>query len=140
GGILGYFDAVPPEDTRWRGECFVFDRRVAVRHGDAPGAYQLCSVCRMPFETGVSGGGYADIDCPACKESQSPTRLERAGERRRQLAHAEARGADHLGPLAQAAQQTRVPFETRAGIGSCDEADGSAACTSVPARAIRSRP
>ncbi|MEO1694854.1 MAG: rhodanese-related sulfurtransferase [Pseudomonadota bacterium] len=139
GGILGYFDAVPPEETRWRGECFVFDRRVAVRHGAAPGAYQLCSVCRMPFETGVSGGGYADVDCPACQESQSQTRLARAGERRRQLAHAQARGADHLGPLAQAAPSTRTHSETDANDHSCKAADGGAARTSDLARPIKSR-
>src|SRR6056297_1525874 len=30
GGILGYLSATPPEASRWRGECFVFDDRVSV--------------------------------------------------------------------------------------------------------------
>jgi UPF0176 protein len=33
GGILKYLEAVPEADSRWRGECFVFDDRVALGHG-----------------------------------------------------------------------------------------------------------
>jgi UPF0176 protein len=33
GGILGYLEAVPEAESRWRGECFVFDERVALGHG-----------------------------------------------------------------------------------------------------------
>jgi UPF0176 protein len=33
GGILKYLEAVPETDSRWRGECFVFDERVALGHG-----------------------------------------------------------------------------------------------------------
>jgi UPF0176 protein len=33
GGILKYLEQVPEADSRWRGECFVFDDRVALGHG-----------------------------------------------------------------------------------------------------------
>ena len=33
GGILRYLETVPESDSRWRGECFVFDERVALGHG-----------------------------------------------------------------------------------------------------------
>jgi UPF0176 protein len=33
GGILRYLEQVPEADSRWRGECFVFDERVALGHG-----------------------------------------------------------------------------------------------------------
>jgi UPF0176 protein len=33
GGILKYLEGVPEAESRWRGECFVFDDRVALRHG-----------------------------------------------------------------------------------------------------------
>ncbi|MGQ4275101.1 oxygen-dependent tRNA uridine(34) hydroxylase TrhO [Terrihabitans sp. B22-R8] len=33
GGILRYLEDVPAEDSLWRGECFVFDERVALGHG-----------------------------------------------------------------------------------------------------------
>ena len=33
GGILKYLDEVPQAESRWHGECFVFDGRVALGHG-----------------------------------------------------------------------------------------------------------
>ena len=33
GGILKYLESVPQSDSRWRGDCFVFDERVALGHG-----------------------------------------------------------------------------------------------------------
>jgi UPF0176 protein len=33
GGILRYLEEVPETESRWRGECFVFDDRVALGHG-----------------------------------------------------------------------------------------------------------
>ncbi|MBB4153810.1 UPF0176 protein [Sphingomonas jinjuensis] len=41
GGILAYLEQVPAADSRWQGECFVFDERVAVGHGLAPGSYAM---------------------------------------------------------------------------------------------------
>jgi UPF0176 protein len=33
GGILKYLEGVPEAESRWRGECFVFDDRLALGHG-----------------------------------------------------------------------------------------------------------
>jgi UPF0176 protein len=33
GGILKYLEGVPQAESRWRGECFVFDDRIALGHG-----------------------------------------------------------------------------------------------------------
>ena len=33
GGILNYLEHVPAADSQWRGDCYVFDDRVSVRHG-----------------------------------------------------------------------------------------------------------
>ncbi len=33
GGILKYLEGVPEAESRWRGQCFVFDERVALGHG-----------------------------------------------------------------------------------------------------------
>ena len=54
GGILRYLETVPPEESRWTGECFVFDKRVALTHGVAPGATELCFACGMPFTAKVA--------------------------------------------------------------------------------------
>ncbi|AUW60003.1 hypothetical protein C1T17_01020 [Sphingobium sp. SCG-1] len=45
GGILRYLEDVPPNESRWQGECFVFDERVAVGPGLRPGHHVLCRRC-----------------------------------------------------------------------------------------------
>jgi UPF0176 protein len=37
GGILNYLKEIPESESLWRGECFVFDERVALNHTLAPG-------------------------------------------------------------------------------------------------------
>lgn len=41
GGILRYLEETPIEESRWEGECFVFDDRIAVDHNLAPGTTRL---------------------------------------------------------------------------------------------------
>lgn len=36
GGILKYIEETPKEQSKWRGDCFVFDERIAVDHSLAP--------------------------------------------------------------------------------------------------------
>lgn len=36
GGVLQYLEETPEEKSLWKGDCFVFDRRVAVGHGVTP--------------------------------------------------------------------------------------------------------
>ena len=52
GGILAYLEQVPREQSRWEGECFVFDQRVTVTHGLQPGSGRLCRACNMPLADG----------------------------------------------------------------------------------------
>ena len=40
GGILKYLEQVPEQHSLWRGECFVFDDRVAVNHSLKSGSYR----------------------------------------------------------------------------------------------------
>jgi len=99
GGILKYLETVPEPMSLWHGECFVFDQRVAVGHGLAPGTHVLCHGCRMPvtpaeqasplFESGVS--------CPACHDQRDAGQRAGYAERQRQVALAAARGTEHLG-------------------------------------------
>ena len=49
GGILKYLEQVPEAESRWRGECFVFDQRVALTHQLEPGEHSLCHACGMPL-------------------------------------------------------------------------------------------
>ena len=45
GGILKYLEQVPPEDSLWQGECFVFDQRVSVNHELKQGRARFCETC-----------------------------------------------------------------------------------------------
>ncbi|MBD2395596.1 rhodanese-related sulfurtransferase [Cyanobacterium aponinum FACHB-4101] len=49
GGILKYLQEIPPEESLWEGECFVFDERVAVKHGLEKGSYKLCPETGEPI-------------------------------------------------------------------------------------------
>lgn len=48
GGILKYLETVPAAESLWRGECFVFDERVALQHGLDVGTHGRCSGCGDP--------------------------------------------------------------------------------------------
>lgn len=99
GGILKYLEEVPAEQSLWQGECFVFDERVTVGQGLAPGSYGLCRACRRPvsdadrasplFEEGAS--------CAACHGERSEAQRERYRERHRQELLAAERGETHVG-------------------------------------------
>lgn len=46
GGILKYLEEIPAEQSKWRGECYVFDERVAVGHGlVASTTASSCNAC-----------------------------------------------------------------------------------------------
>jgi UPF0176 protein len=49
GGILAYLAEIEAADSLWRGECFLFDDRVSITHGEALGAAQLCETCGQPI-------------------------------------------------------------------------------------------
>jgi UPF0176 protein len=99
GGILKYLEEVPAENSKWNGECFVFDSRVSVGHGLKEGDYELCYACRMPlapedfdrpeYEKGVS--------CHRCVDQTDEDRKTRFRERQKQVELAEKRGAKHIG-------------------------------------------
>jgi UPF0176 protein len=99
GGILKYLETVPAEESRWEGECFVFDQRVTVAHGLMPGSYTLCHACRRPVSTeGLSSPHYVEgVSCDACHAERTDAQRARAAERHRQERLAEARGEAHIG-------------------------------------------
>jgi len=99
GGILAYLEAVPPEESRWEGECFVFDQRVTVTHGLAPGTHELCHGCRHPLsaQDRASPLYIEGVACPACHATRSDEQKAGYAERHRQTRLAAARGTAHVG-------------------------------------------
>ncbi len=50
GGILAYLETTAPEQSLWRGDCYVFDERVAVGHGlVASPDVSMCLGCGQPL-------------------------------------------------------------------------------------------
>jgi UPF0176 protein len=99
GGILRYLEQVSEAESRWRGECYVFDQRVALDHRLAPGRHSLCHACGLPLspadralESHVPG-----VSCHHCIGRYSAADRDRFAERQRQMALAAARGAAHIG-------------------------------------------
>ncbi len=103
GGILKYLEVVPPEQSLWRGECFVFDQRVTVGHGLAPGTFALCHSCRRPVsEQDIASPLYEEgVSCPACHGERTDAQRASARERHRQEMLAAARGSAHIGAVFQ---------------------------------------
>jgi len=98
GGILSYLDRVPEAETRWRGECFVFDQRVALRHGLEEGEADMCHACRRPVTAAdkASNAWEEGVSCPQCIDEFDAADRARFRERQRQIALARARGERHL--------------------------------------------
>ena len=107
GGILKYLEVMPPEKSRFQGECFVFDERVSVGHGLELGTATLCRACRRPLtEADRQHPDYNEgISCPHCKDDED--RHAAAAERQRQIELARKRGAAHMGDDALAEAERR---------------------------------
>ncbi len=99
GGILKYLETVAPEDSLWRGECFVFDERVSVGHGLRPGPYELCRSCRHPVGDAQRASPHyvKGVSCPHCFDAKTPAQKAGFAERQRQVELAHQRGAAHVG-------------------------------------------
>ncbi|MFN0218624.1 MAG: rhodanese-related sulfurtransferase [Hyphomicrobium sp.] len=67
GGILKYLEAAPPNESLWLGECFVFDTRVSVGHGEVPGSHALCQRCGRPMAKAEDELAL----CSKCADAQS---------------------------------------------------------------------
>ncbi len=108
GGILKYLEEVPEAESKWQGECFVFDNRVAVDHSLEKGSYDQCYACRYPItEQDKQSEHYVrGVSCPHCIDRDMDR--DRFAEREKQMKLARARGEAHIGGDAiDAAEQHR---------------------------------
>ena len=98
GGILKYLEDVPEQESLWQGQCFVFDQRVSVGHGLAPGDYDMCHACRRPLSTlDKTEAGYEQgVACQRCVNEHTDEDRARFRERQHQLALAKSRGQRHF--------------------------------------------
>jgi UPF0176 protein len=99
GGILGYLEETPPEQSLWQGECFVFDQRATVNHQLLPGSHDLCHACRMPLSPADRQHPLYVIGecCHHCANQRTAADRDRYAERHRQQEWAHGVGERHLG-------------------------------------------
>jgi UPF0176 protein len=99
GGILKYLEDVPEAESLWRGECFVFDNRVAVNHSLQKGIYDQCHGCRHPITESdkLSEHYMPGVSCPRCYSFLSNDQKARFSERQKQIQLAKERNQPHLG-------------------------------------------
>ena len=99
GGILKYLETVEPEDSKWEGDCFVFDERVSVGHGLAQGDYDQCHACRMPLseEEMLLDSYEKGISCLHCIDEKTDEDRARFRDRQKQVELAKKRGQTHIG-------------------------------------------
>ena len=101
GGILKYLEKVPPSESLWEGECFVFDQRISVGHGLKVGDYDQCHGCRHPVsaEDRASIQFIVGVTCPHCFGKQTEEARARFAERQKQTELARTRGKAHIGAV-----------------------------------------
>jgi len=92
GGILNYLEQTPEAISRWRGECFVFDQRVALNHRLEPGVHKLCHACGLPLtpEQRALESYVRGVQCLHCVDRFTDADRRRFAERQRQFDQAKA--------------------------------------------------
>ena len=97
GGILNYLNKIEKKDSLWKGECFVFDNRVSLKHKLKQGTYSVCSGCRKPFSPkDKKSSKYEEgVSCPRCYDTLSNSQKTRFRMRQNQINLAKKAGRKH---------------------------------------------
>jgi len=97
GGILNYLNKIEKKDSLWKGECFVFDNRVSLKHKLKQGTYSVCSGCRKPFSPkDKKSNKYEEgVSCPRCYDTLSNSQKTRFRMRQNQINLAKKAGRKH---------------------------------------------
>ena len=98
GGILNYLNKIKKKESLWKGECFVFDNRISLKHGLKLGSYSICSGCRMPISSkDKRSNKYEDgVSCPNCHDKLTDTQKSRFRMRQSQIYKAKQSGKKHI--------------------------------------------
>ena len=98
GGVLNYLKKIKQKDSLWKGECFVFDNRISVKHNLEVGSYSMCSGCRKPVsEKDKKSYKYEEgVSCPRCRNKLSEAQKKRFRMRQKQINLAKKAGKRHI--------------------------------------------
>ena len=98
GGIINYLKKINKKKSLWRGECYVFDNRISLKHGLTTGTYSMCSGCRRPISTkDKKSHKYEEgVSCPNCHDILTNSQKERFRMRQKQINIAKKLGRKHI--------------------------------------------
>ena len=98
GGILKYLQTIKKKDSLWKGECFVFDNRISVKHDLIKGSFSMCSGCRKPvsFKDKKSEKYEEGVSCPRCHDNLTNSQKERFRMRQKQINVAKKSSRRHI--------------------------------------------
>ncbi len=87
GGILKYLEEISKEENLFEGECFVFDKRVALDRELKKGSYSICHACGMPIsiEDQKKEEYIEGIQCHFCINKFNDEDRKRFKERQKQI-------------------------------------------------------
>ena len=98
GGIINYLNKIDKKKSLWKGDCFVFDNRISVKHGLKTGNLKICAGCREPitklekynrqYEEGVS--------CSNCFNKLTNKQKQRFRMRQKQVNQSKKRGQKYF--------------------------------------------
>ncbi len=118
GGILKYLEEVPHHESKFRGECYVFDERVTVDHSLHKGSFEECKGCLHPLSEHDRASPHfkRGVHCPYCVKTLPKPRLLRMEARQRQIDLAAQRGERHVGqvyePISKREARRRIAAAT----------------------------
>ena len=97
GGILNYLDKIQKKDSLWKGECFVFDNRISLKHKLKQGTFSVCGGCRTPIskKEKVSDKYEEGVSCSRCYNTLSISQKTRFRMRQNQINLAKKVGKKH---------------------------------------------
>ena len=98
GGIFNYLNKINIKKSLWKGECFVFDNRVSVKHKLSLGSYSMCRGCRMPISVREKKSSkYKEgISCPYCCNKLTKSQKDRFSMRQKQILIARKLNKAHI--------------------------------------------
>ena len=98
GGILNYLKKIKKKNSLWKGECFVFDNRVSVKHNLLSGTFSVCSGCRTPISSkDKKSKKYEEgVSCNRCYDKLSKVQKNRFRMRQKQIMLAKKTGKKHI--------------------------------------------
>ncbi len=98
GGIINYLKKIKKSKSFWKGECYVFDNRVSIKHGLVPGNFSMCSGCRIPISNkDKKSNKYEEgVSCPNCHDNLTKSQKERFRMRQKQINLAKKLGKKHI--------------------------------------------